>query len=306
MKLTLRQLEIFIAVARDQNVSRAADRLALSQSATSAALAELERQFDTQLFDRVGKRIRLNELGRSALPRATELIDRARELEAMLHVQDAPGELQVGATLTIGNYLGTLIVSDFMQRHPGSKVTLDVENTAHIIAKVASFELDLGLVEGRCLHPDIDVIPWGDDALEVFAAPHHPLAKKRSLTPADLTMADWIVREPGSGTRETFDLAVAGVLPEVKIKLALAHTEAIKRAVESGLGIGCISRLALREAFRRGSLVRLKAPFLKMERKFSILVHKQKYRTATSRQFINLCHQHMTAGLRDLMPENIK
>lgn len=306
MKFTLRQLEVFVAVARHENVSRAADQLALSQSAASAALTELERQFDTQLFDRVGKRIRLNELGNAVLPHATELIDRAHELEAQLHAQDAPGELQVGATLTIGNYLGTLIVSDFMQRHPGSKVTLDVENTAHIIAKVANFELDLGLVEGRCLHPDIEVMPWGDDALEVFAAPQHPLAKKCRLTAADLAAADWIVREPGSGTRETFDLAVAGVLPAVNIKLELAHTEAIKRAVESGLGIGCISRLALHEAFRRGSLVRLKAPFLKMDRKFFILVHKQKYRTATSRQFIELCRQHMAAGLRELMPRNLK
>lgn len=306
MKLSLRQLEVFVAIARHQNVSRAADALALSQSATSAALSELERQFDTQLFDRVGKRIRLNELGKSVLPRTAELIDRAREVEGMLQAQDAPGELRIGATLTIGNYLGTLIVSDFMQRYPGSKVSLDVENTAHIIAKVANFELDLGLVEGRCIHPDINVMPWGDDALEVFAAPKHPLAKKRRLTVNDLAAADWIVREPGSGTRETFDLAVAGVLPNVNIKLELSHTEAIKRAVESGLGIGCISRLALREAFRRGSLVRLKVPFLHMERKFFILVHKQKYRTETSRNFIELCRQHMAADLRNLMPDDIK
>ena len=306
MKLSLRQLEVFVAVARHQSVSRAADQLALSQSAASAALAELERQFDVRLFDRVGKRVRLNDFGAQLLPRAAEMLDRARELEALLQAKDAPGELHVGATLTIGNYLGTLIVSDFMQRHPGSKVTLDVQNTANIIAKVAGFDLDLGLVEGRCQHPDIDVIPWGDDSLEVFAAPHHPLAKKRRLTPDDLAAADWILREPGSGTRETFDLAVAGVLPTVKIKLELSHTEAIKRAVESGLGIGCISRLALREAFRRGSLVRLKAPFLKMDRQFLILVHKQKYRTSTSRQFVELCRQHMAAGLDDLMTVDIK
>lgn len=306
MKLTLRQLEIFLAIARLQNVSRAAEALALSQSATSTALNELERQFDTRLFDRIGKRVRLNELGNALLPRAAELIDRTRELEAMLQAQDVPGELRVGATLTIGNYLGTLIVSHFMQRHPGSRITLDVENTAHIIAKVANFELDLGLVEGRCHHPEIEAVPWGDDALEVFAAPHHPLAAKRRLTPADLVGADWILREPGSGTRETFDLAAAGVLPQVRIKLELAHTEAIKRAVESGLGIGCISRLALREAFRRGSLVRLKTPFLKMDRQFCILVHRRKYRTAMSEQFIALCRHHMDAGLRDLMAIEIK
>jgi DNA-binding transcriptional LysR family regulator len=306
MKLTLRQLEVFLAVAQHGNVSRAAEALSLSQSATSASLTELERQFDVQLFDRVGKRVRINDLGKSVLPRVAEILDRARDLEAALHAQDAPGELRVGATLTIGNYLGTLIVSDFMQRYPGSKATLDVENTAHIIAKVADFELDLGLVEGRCQHPDIEVIPWGDDALEVFAAPDHPIARKRKLTPEDLAAADWIVREPGSGTRETFDLAVAGVLPEVRIRLELSHTEAIKRAVESGLGIGCISRLALQEAFRRGSLVRLKTPFLKMDRQFLILVHKRKYRTAACNKFIELCRRHMADGLKDLTRVTIK
>lgn len=306
MKLTLRQLEIFLAVARCQNVSRAAEALSLSQSAASTALNELERQFDARLFDRIGKRIRLNELGNAILPRAAELIDRARELEAMLQMQEAPGELRIGATLTIGNYLGTLIVSEFMQRYAGSRVTLDVENTAHIIARVASFDLDLGLVEGRCHHPDIEAVPWAGDELEVFAAPRHPLATKRRLTPDDLAVADWILREPGSGTRETFDLAAAGVLPQVRIKLELAHTEAIKRAVESGLGIGCISRLALREAFRRGSLVRLKTPFLKMDRKFFILVHKRKYRTAMSQQFIDLCQRHAATGMRDLLSIDIR
>jgi len=306
MKLTLRQLEVFLAVAQRGNVSRAAEALSLSQSATSASLTELERQFDVQLFDRIGKRVRINDLGKSVLPRVAEIIDRARDLEAALQAQDAPGELRVGATLTIGNYLGTLIVSDFMQRYPGSKATLDVENTARIIAKVADFELDLGLVEGRCQHPDIEVIPWGDDALEVFAAPNHPLARKRKLTPKDLAAADWIVREPGSGTRETFDLAVAGVLPEVRIRLELSHTEAIKRAVESGLGIGCISRLALQEAFRRGSLVRLKTPFLQMDRQFLILVHKRKYRTAACSKFIELCRTHMADGLKDLTRVKIK
>jgi len=306
MKLTLRQLEVLLAVAQHKSVSRAATALSLSQSAASSALTELERHFEIQLFDRVGKRLRLNDLGLAVLPRVAEMLDRGKELEATLRNQDTPGELRVGATLTIGNYLATLIVSDYMQRHVGSKITLNVENTAHIIAKVANFELDLGLVEGRCQHPDIDVIHWGDDALKVFVAPDHPLAKKRRITSADLAKVDWIVREMGSGTRETFERAVAGVLPTVRIRLELAHTEAIKRAVESGLGAGCISRLALREAFRRGSLVPLKTPFLNMNREFLILIHKRKYRSVACRMFIELCQQHLANGLRGFTRFRIK
>lgn len=289
MRLTLRQLEVFAAIARCGSVSRAAEELALSQSAASAALAELERAYDLQLFDRAGKRLRLNDLGRSVLARANELLDRAQELEAALHSRDLPGELKVGATLTIGNYLGAAIVGEYLRRHPGSRVALAIENTAEVIVRVAAFQLDLGLVEGRCQDPNIEVIHWGDDALMVFAAPDHPLAKKRRITPADLAAADWILREPGSGTRDTFERAADGVLREVKVKMELSQAEAIKHAVASGLGIGCLSRLALRDDFRLGRLVALKTPFLDMRRNFSILVHRRKYRSAASRQFIALC-----------------
>ena len=289
MRLTLRQLEVFAAIARCGSVSRAAEELSLSQSAASAALAELERAYDMQLFDRAGKRLRLNDLGRSVLAKANELLDRAQELEAALHAHDLPGELKVGATLTIGNYLGAAIVGEYLRRHPGSRVALTRENTAEIIARVAAFQLDLALVEGRCQDPGIEVIHWGDDALMVFAAPAHPLAKKRRVTPADLAAADWILREPGSGTRDTFERAADGVLREVKVKMELSQAEAIKHAVASGLGIGCISRLALRDDFRLGRLVALKTPFLDMRRDFSILVHKRKYRSAASQQFIALC-----------------
>jgi DNA-binding transcriptional LysR family regulator len=295
MRLTLRQLEVFMAVAQQQGVSRAAAALSLSQSAASSALSELERQYGTQLFDRIGKRVRLNDLGKAVLPRAAELLDRARELESVLYAREVAGVLRVGATLTIGNYLGTQIVSDFMHRYPLTRVSMEVENTARIIARVADFDLDLGLVEGRCQHPDVEAIHWGDDALEVFCAPDHPLAHKR-ITPAALAAAQWIVREPGSGTRETFDRAVSG-LPALNIRLELAHTEAIMQAVASGLGLGCISRISLRDAVQRGAVVRLKTPFLDLRRAFLIVVHKRKYRSAAVDKFIELCRQHRTDGI---------
>jgi DNA-binding transcriptional LysR family regulator len=296
IRLSLRQLEVFMAVARQQGVTRAAATLSLSQSATSSALAELERQYGAQLFDRIGKRVRLNDLGKAVVPRAAELLDRARELESVLYSREVAGELHVGATLTIGNYLGSQIISEYTRRFPQTRVSLQVENTARIIARVAEFDLDLGLVEGRCSHSDIDVIHWGEDALEVFCAPDHPLAGKRRITPADLARASWILREPGSGTRDTFDRAVADKLPSVNIRLELAHTEAIMQAVASGLGLGCISRIALRDAVQRGSVVRLKTPFLDLRRAFLIVVHRRKYRSAAAGKFIELCRQQRTAG----------
>ena len=144
MRYTLRQLEVFVAVAQHESVSKAARALALSQSAASTALSELERQFDCQLLDRIGKRLKLNALGFQLLPKAVALLDRAEEVEELLRGQQGIGNLDVGATLTIGNYLATLLISDFMQRHPGSRVRLQVRNTRSIIDAVRHHQLDLG------------------------------------------------------------------------------------------------------------------------------------------------------------------
>ncbi len=135
-----------------------------------------------------------------------------------------------------------------------------------------------------------------EDELVVFCAPQHPLARRGGADLERLTREAWILREQGSGTRLTFDQAMRHHPRPLNIRLELEHTEAIKRAVESGLGIGCISRLALRDAFRRGSLVPVETPGLDLRRQFYFIWHKQKYQTATMREFLDLCRSE-TAGI---------
>jgi len=192
--------------------------------------------------------------------------------------------------------LATMIVAHFLHDHPKSRIQLQVHNTSTIVQKIANYELDLGLIEGDCYHTDLEVQPWIADELVVFVAPSHPLAKLKQVSIDQLLAHAWILREKGSGTRETFDRAFHNYHARLSIRLELEHTEAIKRAVESGLGIGCISRLALKDAFRRGSLVALHTPQLDLSRFFYILWHKQKYQTTGMREFIALCKQ-MTAGV---------
>ncbi|TBU97975.1 LysR family transcriptional regulator [Stutzerimonas kirkiae] len=297
MHFTLRQLQVFAAVARQESVSKAAEYLSLSQSATSSSLAELERQSACQLFDRMGKRLCLNSLGRQLLPQVMALLDQARAIEDLLEGKSGFGSLEVGATLTIGNYLATLLIGNFMQSHPGCKVALHVHNTAQIVHQVAHHELDLGLIEGACQHPDIEVMPWVEDELVVFCTPRHPLAQRGTASMEELCGEPWILREQGSGTRLTFDQAMRHRPEKLNIRLELEHTEAIKRAVESAIGIGCISRLALRDEFRHGSLVPLEAPELDLTRRFYFIWHSLKYQTAAMREFIEQC-QALTAGVR--------
>ncbi|MFL9710844.1 LysR family transcriptional regulator [Methylobacillus sp. Pita1] len=289
MKHTLRQLEVFVAIARLENVSRAAEDLSLSQSAASTALAELERQFDCKLFDRMGKVLKLNELGRSLLPMAAAVLDRAAEIESILQGKSAFGLLKVGATLTIGNYLATLLIGSFMKQHRDCQVQLHVQNTNSIMQQVAMYDLDLGLIEGNCHHPDLQVEPWIEDELTVFCSPQHPLAKQGSASLEDILAESWVLREHGSGTRETFDHALRHHHSRLHVRMVLEHTEAIKRAVESGIGLGCISRLALKDDIARGNLVALATPELDLKRQFMFVWHKKKYQTAAVREFLNHC-----------------
>jgi DNA-binding transcriptional LysR family regulator len=289
MRFTLRQLEVFLAVARSESVGKAAKELAMSQSAVSGALADLERQFDIQLFDRIGKRLQLSGLGRALRSRAQALHAQARELEEGFESRQEIGELRVGATLTIGNYVAVPLMARFMREHPGARVMLEVANTAEIARRVRNFEIDVGLVEGELQDPELEVSRWCDDELVVFCAPKHPFAKKKALSDADLLQASWIVREQGSGTRQAFEHAMHGILPELTIALELQHTEAIKSAVEAGLGVGCVSRIALEEAFRHKDLAACKVPARDFRRQFYFVLHKQKYRSAGLTHFLDLC-----------------
>ena len=291
MRFTLRQLEVFLAAAHYENLSKAADSLAMSQSAASSALKDLEQQFDIQLFDRIGKRLQINELGRLTRSKAEGLLAQSKELEVLLRQHQEVGNINVGATLTIGNYLCVGIMAKYMAEQPAAKVSLDVANTIEIARKVEQFELDIGLIEGELQHAELDVLPWCKDELVVFCHPDHDLAHKTTLTDGDLLGAAWIVREQGSGTRQAFDRAMFGILPELQLSLELQHTEAIKRAVEANLGVGCLSRIALQESFARGSLVPLAVPHRDLSRHFYFVLHKQKYRTAGINHWMELCRQ---------------
>jgi DNA-binding transcriptional LysR family regulator len=296
MHFSLKQIQVFVHVARYESISRAAESLAMSPSAVSGALCELERQFSIQLFDRIGKRLRLNALGHALQPQAEEWLDRAAALEALMKSQDACGPLAIGATLTLGNYLVTGLVAEYMQQHPASRVSLEVANTRHIVERMLCFALDVALIEGECHHPELITESWGGDSLEIFCAPDHPLAKQGQLSPRDFARETWIVRETGSGTREAFDRARAAHQLPIAIRLELEHTEGIKRAVESGLGLGCVSGLALREAFRRGSLVKLAAPWLDLRREFLLVYHRDKYLTPALQHFLRLCRESLAQG----------
>lgn len=299
MRITLKQLGVFTAVAREGSVTKAANWLNLTQSATSMALADLEAQLGAQVFDRLGRRLQLNTLGHRLLPLAQETVARAQEIEDIA-AGDLPGHgrLRIGASLTIGNYLMPQLIGSYLQAHAQAEVSLDVGNTRHVIESVRQFSCDVGFIEGFCHDPDIEVLPWLEDELVIFASTRHPLAANSTLSANDFEGAAWILRETGSGTREVFDNAVIGKLPALNVRLELSHTEAIRGAVEAGIGIACGSRLTLKEGIAAGRLAILPTPFLNLRRTFFALRHKKKYDTSNITEFLRIAFQ-STAPLQD-------
>ena len=290
--MTLRQLAVFVAVAQEGTVTRASDAVRLTQSAASMALADLEDALGAPLFDRLGKRLQLNDLGRFLLPQALEILGRCEAFEHAAQGEKQTIDLRLGATLTISDYLMPDLMANFLKQQPQSLLQLQVGNTRQIIEAVSQFQLDLGLIEGSCHLPQLQAFPWRDDELAVCCAPEHPLAHLgRDVTLDDLQQVDWILREEGSGTREVFDQVMLKDLPNASLRLTLGHNEAILKIVAGGLGLTCVSRLAIEPLAREGQLVILNTPFWVLKRPLFMLVHRQKYKSPGLRAFMQFCQE---------------
>ena len=289
MPVTFRQLEIFERVAKYQHVTKASEQLLLSQSAVSMAIAELEKIAGAPLFERRGRSLLLNDRGRLILPEVHQVLKGVGRIEQFMDesMTEPVGVLNVGASTTIGNYLLPLIVGEFSRQFPRAKALLYVENTGQIEAGVKSGEYDLGLIEGPCHDEALCRAPWRDDRLVVIAGKGHPWAQERSASLPMLAAASWIMREKGSGTREVFENAMAAKGIKYQIAMELGHTEAIKKAVEAGLGVGSLSRMAVQRELDHGWLIEIDAP-LDLKRNLTILSRDNGYRTTLMKCYLSL------------------
>jgi DNA-binding transcriptional LysR family regulator len=288
MQLTLRQLEIFQAIAHGGTTAEAAKRLPLSQSATSAALLELESTLKVRLFDRVGKRLLLNDSGRALMPAALSLLDGARTVEASFGSTGAI-DLKLFASTTIGNYLLPALIANFSKVNSSAVVDLRIGNTLDAVAAVRDFETDLGFIEGPCHASDVQIVPWLEDELLIVAAPGHELAnlaKGGRLSAEQLRGALWLMREPGSGTRETVEQVLLPHLVQLSSVMTIGSPEAIKNAAAEGLGISCVSRYVVQDYLSARRLVALPTRLPRLTRRLMLIHHAKKLLSAPLSSFI--------------------
>lgn len=277
LRLSLRELEVFVAVIEHGTVTAAAEQVALTQSAASQALAALEAALAATLFDRVGRRLVLNEHGRLLLPRARAMLDAAQDMQRLFDTQAAM-HVRLAASSTIANYLLPEQIARFQLQQTQARVELLVANTTDVVDAVAGCKVDMGFIEGPCHHPDILVEPWQDDTLVVFAAAGHPLAQG-ALSLSQLAQAQWVLRESGSGTREEVERLLLPHVGGFAQVIEMGHSEAIKRAVAAGLGVSCLSLHVVRELLASGQVVALRAPLPALSRTLYRIHHKDKSQT---------------------------
>lgn len=289
--ISLKQLKVFIAITQHDTLTAASEALFLSKAAVSMALSELEKQIGHSLFDRVNNRLILNQEGQKLLPLADEIIERAQGIEELFdNNQILSGQLRIGASDTIGNQIAPYLLSDFRRETNHHAQSLFISNSALICEKLVDYELDLGLIEGKTLHPQLISTQFSDDEMCVVCAPDAPLANNKSLSVGELENSDWILREPGSGSREFFLRVIAPRIENWHESFQLNTTEALINSVSAGLGLGCLSKLAAEPALNDGRVVELKLP-LDMKRRFWLLVHKEKYQSPLLKTFIEYLHQ---------------
>jgi DNA-binding transcriptional LysR family regulator len=277
-----RRLQVFHTVARLLSFTKAAESLHMTQPAVTFQVRQLEEYFNTRLFDRTHNRISLTEAGKRVYEYADEIFDLYAKMENA--VRDMTGEISgvliIGASTTIAEYMLPSLLGDFKRKYPEINVHLKVSNSDGIVSMVENNDIDLGVVEAPVMNKNLVVENCRNDSLVAIVPPQHVLAGKQSVKLAELMEHAYIAREEGSGTREVIQeyLSNAGFKPaDVNIAMELGSPEAIKGAVEAGMGVSIVSEVTIHKELQLGTLVALELE-PPLERPFSFVHQKQKFR----------------------------
>jgi DNA-binding transcriptional LysR family regulator len=287
--MTLRQVEVFLAVARERSFSLAAGKIHLSQPTLSEHVRELERELGKPLFFRRGRSVTLTEAGRVFEPYATSVVAAVEDARQAIAELDglSHGSLLVGASTTPGLYVLPGIIARFRARYPGIELRLQIANSRLIEERVRARELDLGVVGGHMLPPGQECLAAGLlDELVLVVAPRHPWARRRDIPPARLAEAPLLMREEGSATRRVTERALRQAGIAFRTAMELDHTEAIKQAVMAGLGVAFLSTHAIRGEVATGRIRALRLRGLRIHRHFHVIHHSARRLGASARAFM--------------------
>jgi DNA-binding transcriptional LysR family regulator len=289
------RLRVFQAVAKHRSYSRAArEELHISQPAVSKHIHALEAELGATLFQQVGRRIELTEAGHLVLQCAERMRALADETHrALLELQGLQrGALRLGASMTVGTYLLPALMAAYVERYPGVRVTLEISNTRGVIAGMCEQAWDLGLAANVPDQPTLRRQPYCRDALILIVPPRHRLAHEGTVPLAELGGEAWVLREPGSASRQAIEQALRAHQVPWQERLTLPSQEAVKQAVMAGIGIGMVSRLAVTPAEQQGLLSVVAIADVRVERQISVVQRRDAPLPAAAQAFLHVLSQH--------------
>lgn len=291
-----RRLQVFHTVARLMSFTKAAENLHMTQPAVTFQIRQLEEYFNTRLFDRTHNRISLTEAGERVFEFAEKIISLYAEMDTRVRelTGDVSGILIIGASTTIAEYMLPSLLGEFKAIHPSINLRLKVSNSEGIVHMVEDNSVDVGIVESLITNKNLTVEVCWYDKLVFIGPPMHPLAKKSKITAQDLLGLPFISREEGSGTREFICEYLAQnntQFQDLNINLEVGNPEAVKSAVEAGLGVSIVSQATIVKELKLNTLVArpLDPP---IERPFSIVFQRQKFRLRAMSEFMDFAHDH--------------
>lgn len=289
MNITLRQLSVFVSIARHGSMTAAADVLFMTKGAVSQTLAELENQLGVRLFDRRHARLFINHEGQKLLPVADELLARMQSVGQLFGEDGMDTHLKLGCTRTIGSYFLPDMLGEFNKAN-GWLPQSTIANTHEICGMLNRFEIDVALLEGPATDYGLTSEVWMEDEMIVLAGKNHPLAKEQEVSFERLSRERWLLREEGSSSRAFFDNQLALYLDNPDVALSLNASDTILSCVHHHLGITFISSRVLSQPLYTGHFVRLPTE-KRFMRKFMLCYHPDKFMSPTLRKWIVFCRQ---------------
>jgi DNA-binding transcriptional LysR family regulator len=297
---TLDQLRILKAIAAEGSFKRAADSLYVSQPAVSLQVQNLEKQLNVPLFDRGGRRAQLTEAGHLLLNYGEKIIslcqETCRAIEDLQNLQG--GTLIVGASQTTGTYLLPRMIGMFRQKYPDVTVQLQVHSTRRTSWGVANGQVDLAIIGGEVpseLQEILAIIPYAEDEFALILPVFHPLAKQDTIQKEDLYKLQFISLDSQSTIRKVIDRVLSSYEIDTKrfrIEMELNSIEAIKNAVQSGLGAAFVSTTAIEKELQMGALHRARIKDVEVKRTLSAIVNPNRY-----------CSKAAEAFSREILPQ---
>jgi LysR family transcriptional regulator, transcriptional activator of the cysJI operon len=283
------QLQVYIAVVENKNFSRAAEKLHMTQPAISQYIRTFEENLGVRLLDRTNKYVRVTKAGEIVYYHAKEIVGLYTKLGSLLDdlTNQVKGPISVGASYTFGEYVLPHVIAKMKKQYPDIKPTVTIGNTEKIVELVRSHQLDIGIIEGQIKkEKKLEIQDFASDHMVIIASVNHPLACKNGrIITTELESDTWVLREDGSGTREAGENVFKQLQISPKNIITFGSTQAIKEAVEAGLGISILSQLVVQKDLEQGTLKILECKGLPYTRQFSFITNSP-FQTKALQEFI--------------------